>query len=66
MDNIRVKLKSDLTRYADGLLPGIEGYTIGRYGIWSRGSDRFVGVTFPGIATLDYYGRHWKLLMMHT
>ncbi|MCQ1528306.1 hypothetical protein [Lutispora saccharofermentans] len=53
MDNIRVKLKSDLTRYADGLLPGIEGYTIGRYGIWSRGSDRFVGVTFPGIATLD-------------
>lgn len=53
MDRIRVKLKSDLTRYAEGLLPGIEGYTIGSYGAWSRGSDRFIGVTFPGIATLD-------------
>lgn len=53
MERIRVKLKSDLTRYANGLLPGIDGYTIGRYGIWSRGADRFIGVTFPGIATLD-------------
>lgn len=50
---IKVKLNSDLSRYEKGLLPGIEGYTIGQYGTWSRGSDRFIGVCFPGIATLD-------------
>ncbi len=49
----KVKLKVDLTRYADGLVEGTEGETIGTYGMWSRGSDRFVGVRFPGIATLD-------------
>lgn len=49
----KVKLKVDLTRYADGLVEGTEGDTIGAYGMWSRGSDRFVGVKFPGIATLD-------------
>lgn len=50
---IKVKLNSDLSRYGEGLLPGIEGYTIGQYGSLSRNSDRFIGVCFPGIATLD-------------
>lgn len=49
----KVKLKVDLTRYADGLIEGTEGETIGNYGIWSRGTDRFVGVRFPGITTID-------------
>jgi len=50
---IKVKLKTDLSKYTSGLQPGVEGYTISQYGIWSRGSDRFIGVCFPGIATLD-------------
>lgn len=48
-----MRLQTDLTKYAPGLVPGLEGYTIGQYGIWSRGSDRFIGVCFPGITTLD-------------
>lgn len=51
--HVKVKLKTDLSKYATGLLPGIEGYTVGQYGMWSRNSDRFIGVCFPGIATLD-------------
>lgn len=50
---IQVRLKADLTRYHPGLTHGVEGYTIGAFGTWSRGSDRFVGVCFPGITTLD-------------
>lgn len=50
---IGVRLLVDLSRYAPGLLPGIEGHTVGQYEVWSRASDRFVGVCFPGIATLD-------------
>ena len=50
---IPVRLKAGLTRYHPGLTPGVEGYTIGAYGTWSRGSDRFVGICFPGIITLD-------------
>lgn len=50
---IKVRLKADLTRYHPGLTPGVEGYTIGVYGEWSRNFDRFVGVCFPGIHTLD-------------
>ena len=50
---IRVRLKADLTRYHPGLIPGVEGYTIGVYGEWSRNFDRFIGVCFPGIHTLD-------------
>ena len=50
---IKVRLQTDLTKYAPSLVPGVEGYTIGKYGLWSRGSDRFIGVCFPGITTLD-------------
>lgn len=50
---MKVRLKVDLTRYIPNLIVGSEGYTIGRYGDWSRGSDRFVGVVFPNIGTLD-------------
>lgn len=53
MEKYKVRLKTDLTKYGEGLKEGIEGYTIGEYGMWSRGSDRFVGVCFPGISTLD-------------
>lgn len=51
--NIKVKLTTDLTKYAKGLISGTEGITVGCQGIWSRGSDRFITVNFPGIATLD-------------
>lgn len=50
---IKVKLIADLSKYAPGLLAGVEGYTIGEYGRWSRSSDRFIGACFPEIATLD-------------
>lgn len=50
---IRVRLRTDLTRYNAKLTPGVEGVTVGEYGMWSKGSDRFVGVHFPGIVTLD-------------
>lgn len=51
---MKVRLTTDLTRYHSGLRPGVEGNTIGSYGMWSRGSDRFVGVHFPSVgATLD-------------
>jgi hypothetical protein len=50
---IKVRLKVDLTKYRTGLVPGTEGTTIGNYGIWSRGSDRFVGVHFPDKGALD-------------
>ncbi|HZS02492.1 MAG TPA: hypothetical protein VFE37_27505 [Chloroflexota bacterium] len=50
---VKVRLKVDLTAYLAGLVAGSEGYTVGRYGPWSRSFDRFVGVHFPGIGTLD-------------
>ena len=50
---IKVRLKADLTQYHPGLTLGVEGYTIGVYGEWSRNFDRFIGVCFPGIHTLD-------------
>lgn len=49
----KVKLTVDLTQYANGLVAGTEGITVGRQGMWSRGSDRFITVRFPGITTLD-------------
>lgn len=49
----KVKLTVDLTQYASGLVAGTEGITAGRQGMWSRGSDRFITVRFPGITTLD-------------
>jgi len=52
-EKIRVKLLVDLTKYGEGLVEGVEGYTVGERGMWSRASDRFVTVCFPGIATLD-------------
>lgn len=51
--SIKVRLTQDLTRYHPGLVPGVEGITVGRYGIWSRGSDWFIGVSFPEIGTFD-------------
>ena len=58
-EKIKVKLLVDLTRYADGLVEGSEGYTIGSKGMWSRANDNFVTVCFPNIATLDVL---WKSL----
>lgn len=52
-EQIKVKLLIDLTRYADGLVEGSQGYTIGSKGMWSRTNDNFVTVCFPNIATLD-------------
>ncbi|HWO98313.1 MAG TPA: hypothetical protein VNM45_18665 [Bacillus sp. (in: firmicutes)] len=52
-DKIKVRLKTDLTKYLKGLVAGSEGHTVGRFGMWSRGNDNFIGVHFPGIGTLD-------------
>lgn len=52
-ERIQVRLKVDLTQYLKGLVAGSEGYTIGNFGIWSRDSDNFTGVHFPGIGSLD-------------
>ncbi len=49
----KVRLLVDLTKYNPLLKPGIEGVTVGRYGMWSKASDRFIGVSFPGVGTLD-------------
>jgi len=51
--SIKVRLKVDLTKYIPNLVEGSEGYTVPYGGIWSRASDRFVGVNFPGKGTLD-------------
>ena len=59
MEKIKVRLNTDLTQYGEGLKKGIEGYTIGNYGVWSRANDNFVGVCFPGVQTLDVL---WKSL----
>lgn len=59
----KVKLTVDLTQYAKGLVAGTEGITAGQQGMWSRGSDRFVTVRFPGITHWMYCGIRWKLLM---
>jgi hypothetical protein len=45
--NLKVRLTTDLTRYHPSLRPGVEGFAIGPYGMWSRDSDRFTGVRFP-------------------
>ena len=58
-EQIKVKLLVDLTKYADGLVEGSVGYTVGSNGMWSRANDNFVTVCFPEIATLDVL---WKSL----
>lgn len=58
-EQIKVKLLVDLTRYANGLVEGSEGYTVGSKGMWSRANDNFITVCFPKIATLDVL---WKSL----
>ncbi len=50
---LKVRLRTDLTRYNKGLVPGVEGVTAGRQGMWSHVQDRFITVRFEGIATLD-------------
>ena len=53
LEGIKVRLTTDLTAYHKALVPGIEGVTTGQTGMWSRGSDRFIGVHFPGATMLD-------------
>ena len=50
----RVKLNTNLERYADGLLPGIEGWTIPnrQFSMWGS-QDRFVAVKFDNGVQLD-------------
>lgn len=50
---INVKLKTDLTKYLSGLVVGTVGYTVGKYGVWSRSDDNFIGVNFLNIGILD-------------
>jgi len=49
---MKVKLKTDLTKYLTGLVTGTEGETIGKQGIWSRANDNFITVRFP-MGSLD-------------
>ena len=37
-------------------MAGTEGVAVGRYGVWSRESGRFITVAFPEIGTLDVLG----------
>lgn len=54
----RVILTEDLTKYGDGLLPGLVG-TIGEdHGSWSRAYDRFVWVHFDNGRSLDVLRRN--------
>ncbi|MGD8449176.1 MAG: hypothetical protein PVF36_08070 [Desulfobacterales bacterium] len=52
-DRVKVRLKIDLTEYLRGLIAGSEGYTIGKYVMWSRVNDNFIGVHFPEIGSID-------------
>lgn len=57
---VKVRLTADLTKYGAGLVPGIEGVTVGRHGEWSKGFDWFITVNFPSASrTLDVL---WKSL----
>jgi hypothetical protein len=53
MSSIAVRLRANLTRYHSALVPGIEGRTVESGGMWSRASDRFVPVSFPGAGIHD-------------
>ncbi|MBZ9691252.1 hypothetical protein ACTFIN_08745 [Clostridium cagae] len=53
MDNIAVKLTTDLTKYGKDLVPGIKGITVGQKGIWSRCNNNFISVKFENNITLD-------------
>ncbi|MBB6624803.1 hypothetical protein H7E67_15280 [Clostridium gasigenes] len=53
MNNIKVELKTDLTKYGEGLIAGIKGITIGQQGIWSRSNDNFITVKFENNIILD-------------
>ena len=62
--HIKVRLKCDLTKYIPNLVEGSEGYTVQISGIWSRASDRFVGVNFPGKGTLDVLWESLEIIDM--
>jgi hypothetical protein len=51
-DGFKVKLTTDLRRYHKSLVPGVIGFTAGRWGLWSKNQYRFITVKFPEI-TLD-------------
>jgi hypothetical protein len=53
MDRLNVRRTTDLTRYHPDLVQGAEGVTVGQSGLWSRASDRFVGVSFPRAGVFD-------------
>lgn len=53
MRSIKVRLKADLTRYHPSLVIGAEGHTSEGGDLWSRASDRFVPVLFPGAGKFD-------------
>ncbi|MBU3131948.1 hypothetical protein J1C67_19140 [Clostridium gasigenes] len=53
MNNIKVELKTDLTKYGEGLITGIKGITIGQQGTWSRSNDNFITVKFENNIILD-------------
>lgn len=59
---INVELTTDLTKYHPNLISGTKGITIGEYGMYSRGSDRFIGVNFPNIKIMDVLWDSLKII----
>jgi hypothetical protein len=50
---IKVRLTTGLTSFHQGLIPGIEGHTVGQTGTCSSASDQFIGVQFQNIGTFE-------------
>lgn len=53
MKDISVKLIKDLSQYRTGLIPGINGITLGEQGALSRSNDNFITVRFENNTVLD-------------
>jgi hypothetical protein len=50
---IKVRLTTGLTSFNKGLIPGIEGHTVGRADTCKSASDQFIGVQFQDIGTFE-------------
>lgn len=53
--NIKVKLTTDLTKYAEGLISGTKVITVGRQGIGNRGSGGLLQSAFLELLRWMYW-----------
>lgn len=58
----KVILISNLTYINENLVEGTVGYTVGKYGFWSRFSKSFIGVRFPGNIIIDVFYRDLMII----